>query len=74
MQKEKRLEIASLEKYVTNAALVRNNVCWHSLNILQIIYRSQQNSSRAPGPESELMCFMLVKPFSLNKMQSLGTA
>lgn len=73
-RREKHLEIASSENYVTNAALVRNNACWHSLNMLQIIYRSQQNSFRVPGPESELVCFMLVKTFSLNKIQSLGTA
>lgn len=73
-RREKHLEITSFENYATNAAVAMNNVCWHSLNILQIIYRSQQNADRAPGPETELVCFMLVKPFSLNKIQSLGTA
>lgn len=73
-RREKHLEIASLENYVTNAALVRNNACWHSLNTLQIIYRSQQNSCGVPGPGSELVCFMLVKPFPLNKIQPLGAA
>lgn len=51
-----------------------NNVCWHSLSILQIIYRSQQNAYGVQGPGSDLVCFTLVKPFSLNKIQSLGTA
>lgn len=73
-RREKHLEITSFENYATNAAVAMNNVCWHSLNILQIIYRSQQNADRVPGPETELVCFMLVKPFSLNKIQSLGTA
>lgn len=73
-RQKKHSEIASFKNYVTNAAAAMNNACWHSLNILQIIYRSQQNAYRVPGPASELVCSTLAKPFSLNTIQSLGNA
>lgn len=73
-RREKRFEITSFENYATNAAVVMNNVCWHSLNILQIIYRSQQNAYGVPGAGTELVCFVLVKPFSWNKIQGLRTS
>jgi len=40
MEGKKYFEIIIFESYAANAAVAMNNACWHSLSILQIIYRS----------------------------------
>jgi len=40
MEGKKYFEIIVFESYAANAAVAMNNACWHSLSILQIIYRA----------------------------------